>query len=121
MNAVGECRTWICAVPRGPFDTRGTWLQQVGKIFGIHPKLASDIFYERRKRLDADTYNQMKEKLTALQTRTLERRETLNDLDIRLAALRSHQGNGAPEGDSRRAAPLGGRSDGEIPGRHSEG
>ncbi len=113
MNAVSECRTWICAVPRGPFDTRGTWLQRVGKVFGIHPKLASDIFYERKKRLDADTYNRMRDRLVDLQERAAMRWETLNEIATRTAELRSAAGSRNPDGNSRGTSVAGGPSDGE--------
>lgn len=96
MPAVVEARSMICAVPRDPRHTRATWLQYVGNLLGIHPRQAKKIFYGELKRIDADTFRRMQSNLEALQTKALERRETLNELKARRDELGSGQGSGNP-------------------------
>lgn len=122
MPAVVEARSMLCAVPidlsRG--ESKGVWLQRVSRLLGLSPAKAKRIYYHEVKRIDADTFNHMRIQLNQLQERAEQRRETLDGLNARLETARSRQGSGTSEGDSRRAAPARGRSDGKIPGRAGE-
>jgi len=113
MSAVVEARSILCAVPvdtaRG--ESRGVWLQRCAAFFGLSNSEASKIYYRRKERMDADKLAFMREQLEQLEERTAQRRGTLDELQERLAAIRSSQGGRDRGGDSAPHASTGGRSD----------
>lgn len=113
MPAVVEAREMMCAVPFAPDrHTKGTWLRHVAGLFGLTPSKAKKIFYGEVKRIDADTFNRMRERLDALQESAKTRRERLNDLIHLSAELRSDGGIRASAGNRLGEGPRGARGDG---------
>lgn len=114
MPAVEVARTILCAVPldvaRG--ESKGVWLRRASKLLGIAPAIGKRLYYREVTRIDADRLDLMRAQLNAMNESAAERRETLNELETRLAVIRSDQGSRASGRGSEGAAPAGGRSDG---------
>lgn len=116
MSAVVQARDMICAIPITHADTKLSWLRRAGSLLGLNPSQAKKIYYREVKRIDADTFNRMRDQLDALKERALQRRETLNDLSNLIASARSLEGSGDIAGDRSGASPFDGRSDGKGEG-----
>ena len=82
MPAVIEARTMLCAVPvdttRG--ESRGVWLSRAARLLAITPSVARGIYYQKKKRIDADTYLRMRDRLDELKERADANRTRINDL-----------------------------------------
>jgi hypothetical protein len=89
VPAVVEARDMLCAaVPFEPErDTKRSWIRRASSALGIDPAKGKRIFYREVKRIDADTFARMRDRLDALQETAATRRERLNDL----ATLRSER------------------------------
>lgn len=91
MHAVVEARSMFRAVPRGPDEPKGLWLERAGRFFGLTRSQAKKIEYDEVKDMRASRLLDMREKLNQLQQGAIKRQELLNGLQI----LRS--GNGSAD------------------------
>lgn len=123
MPAVVEARSMLCAVPidlsRG--ESKGVWLQRVGRLLGLSSAKAKRIYYQEVKRIDADTYNRMRTQLNELQERAEARRETLNEIHRRIADLDPAGAGEAVRRDGGGVSPAGGRVHGTGTGGDGAG
>jgi hypothetical protein len=93
MPAVLEARTMLCDVPldieRG--ESKGVWLLRASRLHGIAPALGRRIYYRLIKRIDADTFAQMKRRSAEIKSlnqridtlKNAERRHRENSNEIR--------------------------------------
>lgn len=82
MPAVVEARTMLCAIPldvsRG--ESKGVWLQRAARLLGLAPAKAKRIYYGEVKRIDADEFARMRNRLEQVKERASGNRERLNEL-----------------------------------------
>lgn len=82
MPAVLEARSMLCAVlletERG--ESRGVWLTRAARLLAITPSIARGLYYQKKKRIDADTYLRMRDRLEDLKERADANRTRINDL-----------------------------------------
>lgn len=82
MPAVVEARTMLCAIPldvsRG--ESKGVWLQRAARLLGLAPAKAKRIYYGEVKRIDADEFARMRNRLEQVKERANGNRERLNEL-----------------------------------------
>ena len=114
MRAVEVARAILCAIPldlaRG--ESKGVWLRRASKLLGIAPAIGKRLYYREVVRIDADRLDLMRAQLNAMNISAAERRESLNELETRLAVIRSDQGSRAAGRSGEGAASPGRRGDG---------
>lgn len=120
MPAVDRAREMMIAVPFMHTDTKRVWLGRLARLFRLSERQAQRIDYREVKRIDADTLGRMQAQLRQLQESAAKRLEQQDELTIRTADLRSHQGSGEAAGDRGGAAPAGRRSDRAVAGGGSK-
>ena len=102
---------WSLA-PRDWIGKRKAAIAGVARRLGWDFARTWNIAHGRARRIDADEMDRLRAELQQLEEGATKRRETLNELETRLAAFRSDQGSRAADRSGEGAAPAGGRSDG---------
>ena len=113
MHAVVEARSMFRFVQREPDEPKGLWLRRAGRFFGLTPSQTKKIEYNEVKDLRASRLDAMRAKLNELQEGAQKRRETLDDIQTRLADLRSQEGRGTVHGHGGGISPAGQRVHGD--------
>lgn len=102
---------WSLA-PRDWIGKRKAAISGVARRLGWDFARTWNIAHGRARRIDADEMDALRAELNKLQESAIQRRESLNELEARVAYLRSHQGSGNSDRSGEGASPLGGRGDG---------
>lgn len=102
---------WSLA-PRDWIGKRKAAIAGVARRLGWEFARTWNIAHGRARRIDADEMDRLRAELTKLEEGATKRRESLDVLEARLAAIRSYQGGGAVGRSGEGTASAGGRSDG---------
>lgn len=112
MQAVVEAKSIIFAVQRSPTEKMGAYIRRAGAFFGLTSSQAKKIVYGEVKDLRASRLDAMRAKLDELNESASKRREILNEIEERRAAIRAgDRSGGTAEGGAGNDA-CGQRGDG---------
>lgn len=105
-----RCRKYIVVAggPREWNDTRESWLARAAWRLGISPARAATLFYRKIKTIPAHEYETLRLQVASLERAAERRREALNELDRKIAALDRWRGGQAELlGDADSGSPAG--------------
>lgn len=87
VTTANEVRGFLRAVPRTHDDTRETFLQRAGRLFGLTPRRTRSIWYGEKVRIDHDEYVRMRARYDQLCRSAARRQELLNHVDDAVGAV----------------------------------
>lgn len=102
---------WSLA-PRDWIGKRKAAIAGVARRLGWEFARTWNIAHGRARRIDADEMDRLRAELQRLEEGAVKRRESLDELETRLATIRSFEGSRALGRSGEGAASAGGRSDG---------
>jgi len=106
---------WSLA-PRDWIGKRKAAISGVARRLGWPFARTWNIAHGRARRIDAHEMDALRAELNKLQESAINRRESLHELEERVAYLRSAQGGGNADRGGEGTAPAGGRGDGSGEG-----
>jgi len=112
MSAVEAQQAIWKIAPRDWIGKRKAAITKVARELGWKFARTWNIAHGRARRIDAHEMDALRAELNKLQESAINRRESLNELEARVAFLRSLEGGGNAGGSGEGASPLGGRGDG---------
>ncbi len=112
MSAVEAQQAIWSLAPRDWIGKRKAAIAKVASALKWRFSRTWNIAHGRARRIDAHEMDALRSELNKLQESAIKRRETLYDLEERVAYLRSLEGGGSSDRGGEGSPPLGGQSDG---------
>lgn len=112
MSAVEAQQAIWSLAPRDWIGKRKAAISGVARRLGWDFARTWNIAHGRARRIDADEMDALRAELNKLQESAIQRRESLNELEARVAYLRSLEGSGNSDRSGEGASPARGRGDG---------